>query len=212
MSTTRDELQQQLEYERIQQQLAFLNYQINPHFLMNTLNNIHALIAIDPEQAQDSIVELSRLLRYVLYEGDHQFVPVQREVDFLGHYIRLMRIRFTEDVDVDFDVQLSQPSANIPPLVMATFVENAFKHGVSYIEPSFVHIRIRTEEGRLHLHCRNSKHAHGSSMAAGSGGVGLRNARQRLQLLFPDDHTLDINDGDDVYTVYLNIPLKSNTY
>jgi len=71
MPKHRNELQQQLDYERIQQQLAFLNYQINPHFLMNTLNNIHALIAIDPEQAQDSIVELSRLLRYVLYEGDH---------------------------------------------------------------------------------------------------------------------------------------------
>ena len=210
MATTRDELQQQLDYERIQQQLAFLNYQINPHFLMNTLNNIHALIAIDPEQAQDSIVELSRLLRYVLYEGDHQFVPVQREVDFLGHYIRLMRIRFTEDVDVRFDAQLSQPSAGIPPLVMATFVENAFKHGVSYVEPSFVHIRIRTEEGRLLLNCRNSKHAHGSSMAAGSGGVGLRNARQRLNLLFPDNHKLEIVDGDDVYDACLDIPLQNN--
>ena len=210
MAETDDNLQQQLEYERIQQQLAFLNYQINPHFLMNTLINIHALIAIDPEQAQDSIVELSRLLRYVLYEGDHQFVPVQREVDFLGHYIRLMRIRFTDDVDVRFDVQLSQPSAGIPPLVLATFVENAFKHGVSYVEPSFVDIRIRTEEGRLRLHCRNSKHVRGTSLAAGSGGVGLRNARQRLNLLFPDDHTLDINDADDVYIVRLDIPLQNS--
>ena len=208
MPKHRNELQQQLDYERIQQQLAFLNYQINPHFLMNTLNNIHALIAIDPEQAQDSIVELSRLLRYVLYEGDHQFVPVQREVDFLGHYIRLMRIRFTDDVDVRFDVDLSHPSAGIPPLVMATFVENAFKHGVSYVEPSFVHIKIRTDYGRLRLCCRNSKHERSSSMAEGSGGVGLRNARQRLNLLFPEDHTLEIDDAADVYTVSLDIPLR----
>lgn len=204
-----DELQQQLEYERIQQQLAFLNYQINPHFLMNTLNNIHALIAIDPEQAQDSIVELSRLLRYVLYEGDHQFVPVQREVDFLGHYIRLMRIRFTDDVDVRFDVELTQPSAGIPPLVMATFVENAFKHGVSYVEPSFVHISIRTEEGRLRLHCRNSKHCHSKPLAKSSGGVGLSNARQRLNLLFRDNHVLHIEDSETVFTVDLDIPLQN---
>ncbi len=208
MRKHRDELQQQLEYERIQQQLAFLNYQINPHFLMNTLNNIHALIAIDPEQAQDSIVELSRLLRYVLYEGDHQYVPVQREVDFLGHYIRLMRIRFTDDVDVRFDVELSQPSAGIPPLVMATFVENAFKHGVSYVARSFVDISIRTGQGRLCLHCRNSKHTYSKPLAESSGGVGLRNARQRLNLLFPGNHTLEISETADTYSVLLDIPLK----
>lgn len=202
------ELQQQLEYERIQQQLAFLNYQINPHFLMNTLNNIHALIAIDPEKAQNSIVELSRLLRYVLYEGDHQFVALQREVDFLGHYICLMRIRFTAEVDVRFNVSVDDPSANVPPLVLATFVENAFKHGVSYIEPSFVDIDIHTEHGRLIMECSNSKHARSTSMAIGSGGVGLRNARQRLSLLFPYNHELRITETDDTYTVHLNLPLQ----
>lgn len=202
-------LQQQLEYERIQQQLAFLNYQINPHFLMNTLNNIHALIAIDPERAQDAVVELSRLLRYVLYEGDHQFVPLQREIDFLGHYIRLMRIRFTADVDLHFDVQVDEPQAGVPPLVLATFIENAFKHGVSYVEPSFVDISIRTRDGRLFLVCRNSKHAIGNSLAVASGGVGLRNARQRLNLLFPDSHRLHITETAATYSVELELPLNS---
>lgn len=201
-------LQQQLEYERIQQQLAFLNYQINPHFLMNTLNNIHALIAIDPERAQDAVVELSRLLRYVLYEGDHQFVPLQREIDFLGHYIRLMRIRFTADVDLNFDVQVDQPQAGVPPLVLATFIENAFKHGVSYVEPSFVDISISTKDGHLFLNCRNSKHAMGNSLSVASGGVGLRNARQRLNLLFPDSHRLVINETAGTYGVELELPLN----
>lgn len=203
---TSDEIRQQIDYERIQQQLAFLNYQINPHFLMNTLNNIHALIPLDPALAQESIVELSRLLRYVLYEGDKQFVPVQREVDFLGHYIRLMRLRFTDDVDVRVDFNVTQPAALIPPLVLATFVENAFKHGVSYARASFVDIHLSIEGGRLRMTCRNSKHPHAPSAGDDHCGVGLCNARQRLNLLFKDNHTLEITETADTYDVLLDLP------
>ncbi len=198
-----------LEFERMQQQLSYLRYQINPHFLMNTLNNIHALIDIDPEQAQESIVELSRLLRYVLYEADHELVALQREVDFLQHFVELMRIRFTDNVDVRFDVQMEQPTAQVPPLLLAAFVENAFKHGMSYQQASFVHIDIEASATRLHFSCQNSKKPTVTADEAVTGGVGLRNARKRLELLFPDDYLLKIDDSADAYSVTLDIPLKN---
>ena len=193
------------ERERIRQQLAYLQYQVNPHFLMNTLNNIHALIDIQPEQAQNAIVELSRLMRYTLYEGDHQAVPLAREVEFLGHYIALMQIRYTDPVDIRFDVPSPLPAATVPPLLYATFVENAFKHGVSYQHASFVHVSFSAQDGRLLFTCVNSRHPVAAE-AAGEGGLGLRNVRQRLDLLFPGDYTLDITESPTTFTVHLNTP------
>ena len=193
------------ERERIRQQLAYLQYQVNPHFLMNTLNNIHALVDIDPEKAQNAIVELSRLLRYTLYEGDHQSVPLAREVDFLGHYIALMRIRYPEPMDIRFDAPSPLPSVTVPPLLYATFVENAFKHGVSYQRPSFVHVSFGIEDHRLLFSCVNSRHPVAAD-AAKEGGLGLRNVRQRLDLLFPDNYTLDITESPSTYSVSLTIP------
>ena len=197
----------ELEQERLEQQLTYLRYQVNPHFLMNTLNNIHALIDIDPEGAQNAIVELSRLLRYTLYEADKQTVPLSRELEFLKHYIALMRIRYPEQVDICFDTPDPVPSAQVPPLLYATFVENAFKHGVSYRQPSFVHVRFSIGDGRLSFTCRNSRPAQRTSNA--EGGVGLRNVQQRLKLLFPGTHTLDIQEAADTYTVQLDIPLTT---
>ncbi|MBR1755548.1 MAG: histidine kinase [Bacteroidaceae bacterium] len=192
------------ERERIQQQLAYLQYQVNPHFLMNTLNNIHALIDIEPEAAQDAIVELSRLLRYTLYESDRQTVPLTHELDFLGHYIALMRIRYTEQVDIRLDTPSPVPSVAIPPLLYATFLENAFKHGVSYVHPSFVHVSFSTRDRRLLFTCSNSRYA--SASPAAEGGLGLRNVRQRLELLFPGDYDLQIREDAETYTVHLDIP------
>ncbi len=197
-----------LEYERVQQQLAYLRYQINPHFLMNTLNNIHALIDINPEQAQESIVELSRLLRYILYDGERDLVPVQREVEFVQHFIDLMRIRYTDTVDVRYDVSMENAAATMPPLILVAFVENAFKHGVSYQQASFVHIAIEATAERLHFTCRNSKKVQ-TDGGSDSGGLGLRNVRERLDLLFADAYRLDINDGADVYSIDLEIPITS---
>lgn len=198
-----------LEKERIRQQLAYLRYQVNPHFFMNTLNTIHALVDVDPERAQSSIVVLSRLMRYALYEGDHDFVAVQREVDFLRNYVELMRIRCADNVDIRFDVNLSQPTALMPPLLLASFVENAFKYGISSQRPSFIHSSIDTTEERLTFNCSNSNHQHSLDIdEEREGGVGLRNVRQRLELLFPNDYRLDIDEGRDVYSVLLQIPLR----
>ncbi len=197
-----------LEREHLEQQLQYLKYQINPHFLMNTLNNIHALVDIDPEKSKETILQLSRMMRYLLYETDKALVPVAREFDFLQHYISLMRLRYTEQVDITLSLPADVPDRTIPPLLLITFVENAFKHGISYQQQSFVNIEASVDADTLHFTCRNSKPVQ-QARRDGKGGVGLANARQRLTLLFGHRYTLNISDKDTTYNVELTIPLRT---
>lgn len=196
----------QIEKHALERQLQYLKYQVNPHFFMNTLNNIHALVDIDPERAKASIVELSKLMRYVLYEGNNKLTPLSREVQFLRNYVQLMSMRYTGNVSISLDVPEVLPDSMLPPLLLVIFVENAFKHGISYRTKSFVEISLQPHGDRLLFSCRNSRPEikHDENM---KGGVGLSNVRRRLDLLFPDDYTLDIKETDDTYTVKLEIPL-----
>lgn len=196
----------QIEKHALERQLQYLKYQVNPHFLMNTLNNIHALVDIDPERAKTSIVELSKLMRYVLYEGNNKLTSLSREVQFLRNYVQLMSMRYTGNVSICLDVPEVLPDSMLPPLLLVIFVENAFKHGISYRTKSFVEISLQPHGDRLLFSCRNSRPEikHDENM---KGGVGLSNVRRRLDLLFPDDYTLDIKETDDTYTVKLEIPL-----
>ncbi|MBQ8047370.1 MAG: histidine kinase [Prevotella sp.] len=194
-----------LEKQSLQQQLEHLKYQLNPHFFMNTLNNIHALVDIDPEQSKQTIVGLSRLMRYVLYEGSKDMVPLKRDIDFIKDYIDLMKIRYTDKVDITTDIPSDLPDAEVPPMIFITFVENAFKHGISYEQKSFINIEVRTAGERLFFGCRNSIFG---SEDNEQGGVGLANVRQRLGLLFGKDYAIDIQEGENKYTVGIDIPLK----
>ena len=193
--------------ENLQQQLEYLRYQINPHFLMNTLNNIHALVDIDSEKAKDTIVELSKLMRFTLYEGSRQTVPLSRDVAFVQSYIQLMRLRYTDKVAVTLDIAPHLPDCEIPPMMFITFVENAFKHGVSYQQESFVSISLTAQEGTLLFTCSNSKPRSTSPSASQEGGVGLQNVQRRLQLIYGERYRLDIDDGEDTYNIRLEIPL-----
>ena len=194
-----------LERQNLEQQLEYLKYQINPHFLMNTLNNIHALVDIDPEQAKETIVELSKMMRFVLYEGSKQKVPLRQELIFLDNYIQLMRMRITDNkVDINVDIPQAIPDREIPPLMMITFVENAFKHGVSYQQHSFIHINIQIIDNKLHFVCSNSKVPQGEDH---HGGLGLQNVKRRLELIYGRTYQLDIKDEENTYTVNLILPL-----
>ncbi len=202
-----------LEKENLEQQLEYLRYQINPHFFMNTLNNIHALVDIDPEKAKDTILELSKMMRFVLYEGNKKGVPLSREFEFIQHYIQLMKLRYTDKVKITVDLPQEVPDKPIPPLILITFIENAFKHGISYQHESFIGIHISinrqlADSPKLHFTCRNSK-ANSQKPTANSeqGGVGLQNVKQRLNLLYNQNYTLNIQDEADVYNVELTIPL-----
>ena len=201
----------QLQKENLEQQLEYLKYQINPHFFMNTLNNIHALVDIDPQKAQETILELSKMMRFVLYEGDKHDVPLTREFEFIRTYINLMRLRYTNKVKISVDLPQEVPDKTVPPLMLISFIENAFKHGISYQHDSFIDIRIEVQgeraEGKgtwLHFLCRNSK---AEKPNEEKGGVGLKNVKKRLKLLYDHNYTLKIQDNTDVYNVELTIPL-----
>ncbi len=199
---------QLLEKQNLEQQLEYLKYQINPHFFMNTLNNIHALVDINPEMAKSTILELSKLMRYVLYEGAKTLVPLQKDINFLRNYINLMKLRYTDKVKIDIDIQENIPDKSIPPMLLITFVENAFKHGVSYKDNSFITIRLNCTDERLYFSCQNSKHPESTNE---QGGVGLANVKKRLELLFGDNHHLDIHDEDNTYMVNLEIPFLQSS-
>ena len=203
----------ELEKESLVQQLEYLKYQLNPHFLMNTLNNIHALIDIEPPKAQEAIIQLSKILRYVLYESNHERVFISKEIEFMENYVRLMRMRYGDRLTFTVSEPDDGTGVLIPPMLFIAFVENAFKHGVRYQSPSFIRIegkryKGRRGEERLRWTCSNSKHPKPDAAAVPrQGGVGLANVRKRLGLIFGSDYSLDVNDGETTFDVTLDIPL-----
>lgn len=197
---------QELKAENLDRQLENLRYQINPHFFLNTLNNIHALVDIDPEKAKESIEEFSKLMRYVLYEGDRPVIPLSRELEFLRHYVSLMRIRYADPVRIDLSLPETVDHAEIPPLVLASFVENAFKHGISYERPSFVRVSVALEDRKIVFRCVNSRQG---SEQVRSHGIGLANVRRRLELLYGESYTLHIDENAEVYDVLLLLPVSA---
>lgn len=204
------EQRERLEKQDLERQLEYLRYQVNPHFFMNTLNNIHALVDINPERAKTTIVELSKMMRYILYEGDKKYIPVQREALFLNNYIELMRLRYSSRVSISLDMPEMMPDVMLPPLLLIIFVENAFKHGVSYAAPSFIDIKVTVTQEMLQFKCRNSRQEQKPDEKKKKGGVGLANARRRLDLLFHDKYSLEIKEDDKEYDVQLEIPLSKN--
>ncbi len=195
-----------LERENLTHQLEYLKYQINPHFFMNTLNNIHALVDIDPEQAKHTIEVLSRLMRYMLYEANDTLAPLKKELDFISNYVGLMRIRYAEHVHITLSVPATVPDVQVPPLLFIIFVENAFKHGISYERESFVEIGVTMDDdGYVDFRCRNSRKP---SNEETQGGVGLGNVKERLQLIYGKAYQLDIQPTEKEYRVRLRIPNK----
>ena len=195
-----------LKEQSLKQELDYLRYQVNPHFFMNTLNNIHALVDIDPEQAKDSIVDMSRMMRYLLYDSDKAYVPLNQAVAFLKKHLNLMKLRYTDMVTVNLNVpKTCSENIVIAPLLFLPFVENAFKHGVAIDKPSTIDIDIECKDDRLLFHCHNTK----SGVKHEYGGVGLSNVSKRLELLYGNDYSLNINDGEKEYDVLLDLPAKT---
>lgn len=200
----RDEAEsKERERQNLQKELEMLTYQISPHFFMNTLNNIHALIDIDPEKAKTTVIELSRMMRYVLYESDASGVSVNKEIDFLNHYLAIMRLRYIDKVKINTDFSTVEEQAVMPPLLLVTFVENAFKHGISYRSRSFINISVSSENGLLTFKCQNSVP---EQQRNGKPGIGLENVKKRLQLTYGDDYTLKITNSGETFCVLLQIP------
>lgn len=203
----RDEQQmEELKRQNLQAEMDYLRYQINPHFFMNTLNNIHALIDIDTEYAKSAVIELSKMMRYVLYESGSETISLKKDIQFIENYIELMRIRYDSSIDICLDYPATIPNkVAIPPLLLIVFVENAFKHGVSYNHASFIHIRIGYWDDAVTAVISNSRH---EKSRPGTTGIGLENVKKRLALIYQDNYTLAIDDSDPaIYTVKLIIPI-----
>ena len=203
----RDEQQmEELKRQNLQAEMDYLRYQINPHFFMNTLNNIHALIDIDTEYAKSAVIELSKMMRYVLYESGSETISLKKDIQFIENYIELMRIRYDSSIDICLDYPATIPNkVAIPPLLLIVFVENAFKHGVSYNHASFIHIRIGYRDDAVTAVISHSRH---EKSRPGTTGIGLENVKKRLALIYQDNYTLSIDDSDPaVYTVKLIIPI-----
>ena len=195
----------ELEKQNLEHQLEYLRCQINPHFFMNTLNNIHSLVDVAPEQAQKAIRELAKMMRFVLYEENKQDVPLSHELEFIRHYITLMQLRYTDAVRVDAEIPENVPDCRIPPMILITFIENAFKHGVSYRHNSFICVKIIICEKNLQFICSNSKV---DASNEENTGIGLVNVRKRLDLLYGSKYNLIVTDSADIYSVKLIVPLK----
>ena len=201
----KDEDFERLQRQNIQAEMYYLKHQINPHFLMNSLNNIHALVDIDAEAAKQSIIQLSDMMRYVVYDTGANSIPLRDDMKFVRNYIELMRIRYTEDVNISFSYQQQlHGRVDVPPLIFIVFVENAFKHGVSYNAPSYINIDIQSEGGYVIGRFENSinEKSHNDKP-----GIGLENVRKRLDLIYESDYDLKVEDDGHKYCVTLKIPV-----
>ncbi len=196
---------QELKAESLSRQLESLRYQINPHFFMNTLNNIQSLILTDPDKAAEAVGEFSKLMRIVLYEGDEPTIPLSRELEYMRHYLSLMRLRYPEEIVIEAEFPEETGGALVPPLLMASFAENAFKHGISYTEESFVKLAVFLDGSRVTFQCTNTRHPGRDDT---QHGLGMENIRKRLSLLYGSDYQLRIDEQAGLYGVMLDIPQK----
>ncbi len=198
------------ESARVKAELANLRSQINPHFLLNTLNNIYALTAIDAEKAQKTIKELSNLLRYILYDNLNDRVSLAGEIEFIKTYIELMSIRLPRKVQLTTSFNVASADAtSIAPLIFISLIENAFKHSVSASGEGFIDIcfDLNTECGEMTLSIKNSNHAKRDEDKSGHG-IGLEQVKRRLEILYPQTHTWVVEQDDKIYSSVLT--LKTN--
>jgi len=195
------------ENARLDAELAELRTQMNPHFLFNTLNGIYALTSAKSDRAPEAVMLLSNLLRYVLSEAKSDFVPLSRDIEQLRTFIKLNEMRLTEQTPVHFELLgIVQDDRKIAPLLLQPFVENMFKYGISLREQSPIEIRIAVNENHLNFYCKN-KIIRSNQSAGEPSGIGINNTKRRLELLYPEQHRLNISETNGYYEVnlYLNL-------
>jgi two-component sensor histidine kinase len=204
------QLHQALEQEKTSSELSFLKAQINPHFFFNTLNNIYALTLVNVETSRKAIHQLSRMMRYVLYDTQQNHTMLSQEIAFIKDYISLMQLRLTEVVTISFEGPVALKDMPVAPMIFLPFIENAFKHGVSATQASYIRINIDQNDNMLELTVRNSIIKDQSVSLDVHSGIGLNNTRRRLDLLYPDKYTLLINESnnENEYSVHLTLNLS----
>lgn len=189
---------------KLKSELQHLHYQLQPHFFFNSLNNIYAMVDISPDQAKTSIHSLSKLMRYMLYETNMEFVPLSKEIDFLQKYIDLMKLRVSDKTEVTYHFPKLETGIQIAPLLFISLIENAFKHGVSSQKESHINIVMAREENTVLFTIENDYFPKNTDDKSGSG-IGLENLERRLELLYPKKHTFEHIINNDRFLVNLKI-------
>jgi two-component system, LytTR family, sensor kinase len=200
-----------LETQRMQSEIKFLKSQINPHFLFNTLNSLYALTLKKSDKAPEIVIKLSEMMRYMLYESNERRVPLQKEVNYIQNYLALEALRQSGHADIRFNVEGQITDQTIAPLIFIPFLENSFKHGLNHqISDGYVHVTMKVLDNKLLLRILNSKPALlPQPSEKTSGGIGLANVQRRLNLLYPNQYKLDIEDSDKEHIVELSLALTA---
>ncbi|SJZ50655.1 Histidine kinase [Chitinophaga eiseniae] len=194
-----------LKVEKLNAELKFLKSQINPHFLFNCLNTIYSLAHKQSGQTEHAILKLSTIMRYMIYESNEDKVQLEQELKYLQDYIDIQRLRLPQEIDIHYHVDGRASGFLIEPMLLVPFVENAFKHGISYAEESFINIDITITENMIRLIVRNSLF---KERVSERGGIGLQNVLKRLDMLYHGDHEITITETDNQFIVDLKIVLK----
>jgi len=191
-----------LKNETSKNELLHLQSQVSPHFFFNTLNNLYGLVGKDAKKAQDLILKLSDMMRYSIYEGEREFVTLEEEVAYLKNYIELHKMRYHKTIDVQFVVETKKEGLQVRPLLFILLLENAFKHGVENLrENAFVHIELTADENQISFSVTNNFDV---SEITDESGIGLKNLKRRLELAYPEKHSLSLKREDDIYQAQLS--------
>lgn len=202
-----EKIKSEIEKERISTELSFLKQQVNPHFLFNAINSIYSLSLSGKPSTSDSILKLSSIIRYMLYETDRKFVTLRNEIQIIKDYIELQKLRITEKVKLTFQVTGETEQYSIAPLLMIPLIENAFKHGVDNISNSFIDINIEIKDDTLYLRIRNSIISR-TELNDEKSGIGIKNIIRRLELIYPKAHFFNASNDDGYFLVLLRLALK----
>ena len=202
-----DNLAKEKENENLKTELSLLRSQVSPHFMFNVLNNMVALARKKSEQLEPSLIKLSSLMRYMLYETDEEKVPIEKEMEYLQSYIDLQQQRYGKKVTINVSMYPPDKHYTIEPMLLIPFVENAFKHGTGLIENAHIDIDMKAKDNSVYLSVVNKFDSTSHEIKDKASGIGLANVRRRLQLLYPLNHTLTINNDNDLFSVSLKIKI-----
>lgn len=204
-----EKMQEETEKSRLHAELAFLKNQVSPHFFLNTLNNIYSLTTSSPEDSRTAILKLSKMMRYLLYDSEDGETKLSDEIELMTNYIDLMKLRLEENYNLKVKFPDEYKDFRIPPLLFIPFIENAFKHGVSFEKDSFIDILMTASDNSIIFRSVNSLSRPGGTTSLESSGIGLNNVRKRLDLLFPGKHELLLNKTESTFEVLLKIQVTS---
>ncbi len=200
-----ERIREEKEKERLQSELSFLRSQISPHFIFNILNSIVYLIRANTQLAESVTLKLSELMRYMLYDSENSQISLDKEISYVENYIELQKIRFEDDVDIQFKVEGEASNQILEPMLLIPFVENAFKHGIGMVTEPCIITDVKINKNDLCFTVKNKISPESSSEKDDSSGIGLKNVQRRLELIYPDTHHLDIKNEDGWFIVILKL-------